>query len=282
MSEQNPSIKNAEVRSTSNTQLYMLGCFVFGAFSLLTFLGGVFVGSRYFPQNGGNGGNGDTTQETTTIASGDNDDEERYFTVTSPVEDESLNGKILVEGEATVAFEELTIKLYDDDWNVLATSYAGFTGSIGVEDWSTYLHVVNSPRTLNGNLRVFPALDGEDSKRTQTIPVSFQQQDTPGRVILYTPLYLQTMEGENVYFKGQMKDFPEGIVGLRLLDDTERVLIEDTISATGNNMGQYAQFAKLVELTRIPQEGGNGNWELYEIDSEGEFTELILTIPVLF
>lgn len=269
-------------KKSSSSSLYFWGCIVVVALMLLSFVGGLFVGGKYL---GSDGNGSDTTESTTsetTIDPNNNNGDEKILTVTKPSENESVNGKLLVEGQASGSLKELIIKVYDDDWNHIGIAYAGLNTTASVDDWSTYVHITSSPSSLNGVVRIFPADEGEESRKLVTIPISFEEQGTPGRVRLFTPLYLQTITGETVYFKGQMRDFYDATVGIRLKDDAEKELMKDTIKASGNNTGQWAQFAKVVKIKGLPKDGGNGVWEICEIDEEGVFGEVILTIPILF
>jgi hypothetical protein len=278
-------------KKTSNRSLYFIGCFLIFLLMIGSAVAGAYIGSKYFPQ-GKEDTSEDTTDQDTDTTNGDDsdtsDDEtaaEETLKVTSPVADQEVNGKIFAEGEASEDLEELTIRVYDDDWNMLGEETAALESgdSNPIRSWSIFLDVVQSPTSLTGYVRVFPRERGESSKLTQTINVRFQNLVSPGRLKLFAPLKFQVMQGQTVTFRGQMKDFLEGTMGVRLKDESGNKLFDDTISASGDNYGQYAHFEKTIEhKVNLKYHGTRGSWELFEVDVEGEAGDIILTLPVRF
>ena len=177
----------------------------------------------------------------------------------------------------------MKIKLYDDNNTFLGES----TASLGVIDekpvhtWSVYLDIAVSPTTLGGKLRVFPTDQGESSRLTQTINVQFETLSLPDRVKMYGPLRLQLMTGKPVLFRGQMKDFSDNQMHIRLKDEVGKVFFKDIIDPNEDNIGKFAYFTKTVDYKYVPSTSEKGTWEIYTLDAENQET-VIFSIPVRF
>jgi len=210
-------------KKSSGPSLYLWGCIVVFALLVLSFVGGVFVGRNYF---GKKSEQPTTTVETTTISEVNNGDPNKVLVISKPSENETVNGRVLVSGRASAIFEELTIKIYDSKWNLLGTANAGLTSEETIDDWEVYVDVASSPSTFDGIIRVYPTDDGEESRRLQTTTVQFESVIEPGRIKLYAPIKLQYTSGTPVYFKGQMKDFPNDILGVRLVNEEKGKVYE--------------------------------------------------------
>lgn len=284
-----------QIKSKGSKSIYMIVCFVVVLLMVSSLVGGIYIGSKYLSSKNGEEPNTDngTTDDNGGDTDGDEDGtdtdgteyDEGAIKVTSPVSNQEVNGKVFVEGDASDFLDELTVKIYDDDWNTLAEETAALesTDKNTIKAWSIFADITQSPTTLKGSVRVFPTERGESSKLTKTIAIRFQNLIAPGRLKVFSPLKSQVMEGTAVSFRGQMKDFLEGNMGVRLLDESEKQLYEDIISASSDNYDKYAQFEKSVEFKMdLSRRGTRGTWELFEVDIEGEAGDVILSIPVRF
>lgn len=282
-------VQPIQQKASSKSSLYMIGCVIVLLLMTASGIGGAFIGSKYLSKNDDGteeNGNGTSTETTTTETQGDGTTyTEGTIKVTSPVSTQEVNGKIFVEGEASDILEELTVRVYDDDWNKIGEKTAALeSGNTNTtKPWSIFLDVTQSPTSLTGHVRVFPTERGESSKLTQTINIRFQSVVTAGRLKLFAPLTHQMMQGQAVTFRGQMKDFLEGIMGVRLKNEKGEEIFKDTITASGDNYGKYAQFEKVVEYkVNLKYHGTRGSWELFDLDIEGEAGNVVLTVPVRF
>lgn len=267
-------------KKTSNSSLMLWGCVVVFALFGLSFVGGVFVGRNYFSKNEQQT---TTTVETTTVADINNGDPNKVLVISTPSENETVNGRVLVEGRASAIFEELTIKIYDSKWNLLGTTNAGLAGEDVIANWSVFVDIQNSPIAFDGLIRVYPTDDGEDSRRLQTTKIMFETVTEPGRLKLFSPIKLQYTTGTAVYFKGQMKDFPNDTLGIRLVNEQKGKLYEAKIQSGTSTIGQFVQFEQLVELNKnIKESTPNGWWEFYEVDENGKLTNLIMSLLIRF
>lgn len=279
-------------KKSSNRSLYFIGCFVIFMLMIASAVGGAYLGSKYFPSTTEDDTSDDTNGDDTGDENGDdtNGDDDGTYTegsikVTSPTSGQEVNGKIYVEGEASEILDELTVRIYDDDWNKIGEQTAALESgdSNPMRSWSIFLDVMQSPTTLTGHVRVFPTERGESSNLTQTVNVRFQGLLAAGRIKLYAPLKFQVMEGEAVSFRGQMKDFVEGNLGVRLLNEDDVEIFKETITAQTDNIGNFAQFEKTLQhRLSLENYGVRGSWELYEIDVEGQAGDVILSVQVRF
>ncbi|NTU47065.1 hypothetical protein HGA88_05555 [Candidatus Roizmanbacteria bacterium] len=103
------------------------------------------------------------------------------------------------------------------------------------------------------------------------------------RIRLISPIAQQVMSGSTIIFKGQMKNFIEGGMNIRLKNERGELILTDTIQAQSDNYSQFADFQKEVNFVKIPSTAGtHGTWEIYEIAAKDGAEKVLLQIPVQF
>lgn len=224
-----------------------------------------------------------TTEETTKKA---DDNSVDSISITEPTSDTAVEGRVKVIGTVTGAFSVLRANLYDKNDILLGTGTVTLNDSSEGKqnDWTLYVDVVTSPGTDKGNLVVFPDAEGESSQLAQSTGVIFPTMlDKNNRVKLYAPLDNQVLTSGSVRFRGQMKDFFEATIGLRLLDESGDVIYQTGLTALSDNYGQFADFDQVVDIGVFPvSPGETGKWELYEDSAADGTTTVLLTINVRF
>jgi len=285
-----PINEQTKENSKSRNKL-MIGCILI-FFILISVIFGAIVGGKLLfdsddtpqPQENGNGNGDEPPPDGNGDENGD-EIEDKIIVITTPTKKEEVNGRILVQGQASRVFEELTIRLYDDDLNLLGQANAGLTTGqdVPIREWSTFLDITKSPTTLVGRIKIFPTGEKETSKYAKSVGVKFEQVVVPGRLQIYTPVRLQMMEGETVSFRGKMKNFYQNNMGVRLMTQQGKELLDDEIPAKGNTTDKFVTFEKIVDLkTGLDRYGKNGTWEFFEIDVEGDPGNVILSLTVRF
>jgi hypothetical protein len=271
----------------------MIACIVL-FFVIISGIFGAVIGTKFFSTNeesqqpeDNTDGNGEETppEENNRDGNGEEEPEDKIIVVTSPANKEEINGRVLVEGQASRVFEELTVRLYDDDLNLLGQAFAGLTTGqdVPIREWSTFLDITKSPTTLVGRIKIFPSGENETSKYAKSVGVKFEQTIVPGRLQVFTPIRLQLMQGETVSFRGNMKNFYENTMGVRLMSEKGKEILDDEITAKANTKDKFVTFEKIVDLRKnLDNYGINGTWEFFEIDKEGEPGNVILSLSVRF
>lgn len=226
-------------------------------------------------------------EDTDTTPTQSDDTQQQVLTnsIIEPTESEVINGKITIKGSVTGSLSPLDIRLYDDDDNLLGQSFIEITGSdMSIAyTWESQFFINRSPETASGSIKVFPRAEGESSSNTASVGIISEVQETPDRIKLYSPLKYQEMGDSSVLFRGEMKDFFEATMPIRLKDESGSIIFTDHINATGDNYGQFSSFSKLVDYTRIPAGAGSeGTWEIYEVSMADGSETVLLTIPVSF
>lgn len=124
-----------------------------------------------------------------------------------------------------------------------------------------------------------------DDSTTSPIPtkVADKVSEVPGRLKVESPTSNQLMEGDSILFKGEMKDFFEGTLNIRLIDEAGDTLFEDVITASGDNYGKFSIFEKNVNFVRILiGAGAEGKWQFIEYSAKDGSETILLSIPVKF
>lgn len=205
------------------------------------------------------------------------------ITVDSPSSDDEVIGQIEVKGKATSSLETLKVDLYDDNSVLLGTSTFSLSSSDDDVDWTTTINVTRSPGTNEGKIQVFPASQGEGSPITQVISVKFKLQTAKDRIELFAPLENQLMSETEILFRGQMKNFFEGNMNVRLKDESGTVIFDGSISADDGNYEEFSDFEKTIDIKELPENAGTeGTWELYELSPKDGKTTVLLSIAIRF
>ena len=204
------------------------------------------------------------------------------LTVSKPEGEGTVNGKILVEGVASVSLTDLTIQVFDNDGTVLGVTNVNLTGNANQTSvtYSIFLELEKGPASAGGYVQVYPTEAGKTSALTKTVAVVFEAS-TSERVKVYAPLKNMKYTGGAVLFRGEMKDFFEGSMGLRLIGGNGGILYDTSIQSQGDNYGQFAGFEKMVNPGTIPSTaGGNGKWEFYDTSMADGSVTVLVTVPV--
>lgn len=205
--------------------------------------------------------------------------------ITSPNGDGTVTGQFSVEGKATATLQELTIEVYDNDDVLLGTAIAGLASGDPepIHTWVAQVDLTQSPGTLTGRILAFPLSEGSESELLTTQVIKFSEQTSAGRIRLFAPLSQQVTSSSPVTFRGEMKDFFEGVLEIRLKTSAGTTIFSDFIMAEGDNYGSFATFQKDVEFEPIPLAAGDaGTWELFETSAADGSETVLLTLPVRF
>lgn len=221
-----------------------------------------------------------TTEETTAAA------ESALIELDTPTGNTTVGGRIEISGTATISLETIRIRLYDESDMLLGEADVTLSAdeSSQTVSWSTFLDVTESPAGKTGVLHVFPMNEGEMSELAKEVILSFPvQSQNEDRIKLEAPLNNQLLTDTKVLFRGQMKDFFEGTLGIRLKDESGAVIFSGFITADGNNYGEFAYFEKEVDIGEFPDDVGNsGTWELYETSMRDGSETIFLQVAVRF
>lgn len=241
----------------------------------------VGVGVYYYNKSIGDSTEGSKGDQEEAEVSIGGESEKEFLDVISPTNNQEINGRFIVEGEATSSLEELTIELYDDNL-VLIGNYAIELTSDSTS-WYIYMDVTKSPTTLSGKLSVYPTDQGRSSDLLSEVAIKFETNEYSGRVKLFSPLENQILTGTEVLFRGEMKDFFEGTLSIRLKDGSGNVLYSGHITAGSENYGVFASFEETIECGEISQyPGSEGTWEIYEVSTMDGSETVLLSITVRF
>jgi hypothetical protein len=211
--------------------------------------------------------------------------DQKSIEITSPSGDGTINGQVTVSGNATANLIELKVELYDNDDNLLGNAVAGLASgdSEAIHDWSVDLNILKSPATLTGRIIAYPASEDISSSLAKTQTIKFSEQTSAGRIRLFAPLSNQVTTESPVKFRGEMKDFFEGVLEVRLLTSAGTTLFQDFIMADGDNYGKFSSFSKDISFERLPLAAGDaGTWELYETSAADGTETVLLSLPVRF
>ena len=204
------------------------------------------------------------------------------LTLTKPGEAATVDGKILVEGVASVSLANLTVQAFDNDGTVLGTATVELTGNANQTSvtYSVFLELEKSSVSESAYVQVYPNSEGKTSELTKTTTVLFETVSSE-RVKVFAPHRNMKYTGGAVLFRGQMQDFFEGSMGLRLVGGNGGILYDTSIQAQGDNYGQFASFEQMVNPGTIPSTaGGNGKWEFYDTSMADGSVTVLVTIPV--
>src|SRR5260221_708046 len=204
--------------------------------------------------------------------------------VMSPIDNSTVNGKIDVSGKLTSTVGKLTVTVSDDTGVMLGQSdvTVDATQKDAILDWTSSVDVVVSPQSKTGSLKI-SAIDSSFSYLTQTIKVNFEEQTADDRVKLTAPLVNQVMYTNDVYFVGQMQNFFEGTMGIRLKDEDNNVIYTGSINASGDNNGQYANFSQNVVVDKLASAKGTiGTWEIFETSAKDGSETVLHSFKVRF
>jgi hypothetical protein len=112
------------------------------------------------------------------------------------------------------------------------------------------------------------------------LPTEIPVFDTP-RIVLYSPKINATFNGASVTFKGKMKGFFEGVMGVRLIGGNGGTLYDGSIYATSDNYTDFSSFENIISGITIPStSGSDAHWELYETSMKDGSKTVLITIPV--
>jgi hypothetical protein len=107
----------------------------------------------------------------------------------------------------------------------------------------------------------------------------------PGRLIVYEPENGQLVNIANgkVFFSGQMKDFFEGTVSVRVTKENGTVLSSRGLTADEENYGRFASFSDTITFGPLPVSAGDkGYIEFVEFSMADGSAEVLLKIKVVF
>ena len=213
------------------------------------------------------------------------DEEQSVLIITNPESGEIVDGQIAVSGNATALLQEITARAYDQDYNLLGETVISLASgdSNPVHNFSNSIDITVSPVTNTGIIYFYPTSEGEGSELLRQVDVLFKSNEFPGRLKVYAPLDNQilTESGGDVIIRGEMKDFFEATVGLRIRGGMGGVLFDQGIYALSDNYDQWAPFETVVHVDPVPStSGGFVTWEFYETSMMDGSETVLLSIPI--
>lgn len=283
--EQKVLEETPQVKSSRPILKYLIGFFILFFIMVICSGAGIFLGSRYFSHEKTSPGSGDTEESSTTTSSSPAVIPTTEIKVTLPELNQEVKGKISVKGEASGDFSSVIVKLYDNNNSLIGSS----SQTIMREEpfsrvtWSLMLDVTKSPTSPTGKIVAYFDTVEETSSVSKKVPVKFGTEVVTNRLNLYTPLRDQMYSGEPVLFKGQMSNFFEGTMGIRLKSNTGALLFKDVITASGNNYEEFASFEKAINFGSISfTPDSTGTLEFYEESMADGSIYVLLSIPYRF
>lgn len=286
----NPPMNTETVpkKKSNLPKILIIGCIVLVLLGILTIIV-AFVGYKIYQDNKEK----DETVQTTSTSSSTStsttttvEDTKPKIIVTTPEINDVVNGEIYISGKATASLDELAIDIYDDEDYWIGYTYVLLEAEEEntLVDWEASLDVFDTPLTPNGTIYIYPIDSDQDSPLAKDISVKFATQEVPGRIKLYAPLENQAITyGSIYYFKGQMKDFFEATMSIRLLDEDGNIMFSDSVMADSDNYGKFASFEKGLELGEISIPAGTtGKWEIYDTSQADGSEEILLSFDVRF
>lgn len=210
--------------------------------------------------------------------------EEQTIAITTPAAGAEVTGKVTISGTASADLGALQVVLTSTPEGgllELASATVSLTGE-GLANWSTTLVVNNSVTAELATIMVYPADADRTSALTQTVDVSFAVQVAEDRIMLYSPVKDQQLPADTVLLAGQMQDFFEATLNVRLLDEDGTELLSDIITASEDNYGQFADFEKEIDMSAVTPKGKTGEWEFYDVSAADGSETVLLTVPVSF
>jgi hypothetical protein len=270
-------------RNPSNKILIILAI-IFGALLICGLLAVIAIFSirTYIDQK-----NIEISKLSNTITNQDNnvvDTNQTKLEVFTPYEGQKVNGKVIVKGQATASLKQLTILVYDNNAHLVGEGSISLTSTnpLDVISFSTEITLSDTPKSQNGLVYVYPTEVGEGSELMKVVGVEFETLTSDGRIVLYGPLANQSYDGTPVLFRGKMKGFFEGVMGIRLVLSNGGTFYNSIVQANGDNYTDFVYFEKTVELGDIPiAAGSTAKWELYETSMMDGSDTVLLSIPVI-
>ncbi len=235
---------------------------------LIAFVAGLYLGSNDIISFGG----------------GEETNEEQVLTITSPAVQTEVTGMFNVSGTASSSIGELQVVLTSTPEGglvELASTTVNLNGD-GVVNWEVTLLVSHTVSAQLATVVVYPADADRTSPLAQTVDVAFEVQTAADRINLYSPVANQQLPTDKVLVAGQMKNFFEATMNVRLLDEDGTELLDTFITASGDNYEQFADFEKEIDLTAIAPTGNTGEWEFYQISAKDGSKEVLLVVPISF
>ncbi len=201
-----------------------------------------------------------------------------YIRVVSPRPNDVIEGTVTVSGEASEYIGDLTIEVLDVNNKVLAVTHTE-----ALPNWTKTVSITEALSTFVGRVVVYPTDEGNKSRLTQSVPVTFDVITVSDRLVIYSPLRNQIMKGASVHIAGKMKGIFEGVLHVRLLDDKNTVIYKDVIHAKGDNYDTFSEFAKDVKFgTIISTTLTNGSWQFYDVSAKDGSETVLTTISIRF
>lgn len=224
--------------------------------------------------------NSNTTNQTTENDNNSLVATEPNITIESPIEESIVNGIIEVSGTATYHFTNITVEAFDELNNRLGTASVTISSvADSVTVWKTNLELIKSPRTSSGRI-VVSASEPEFEK---SINIEFESSSqTPGTLIIYSPIPKQTLLGESLYIKGEAKGLFEGVLNIRIKDSNNSEIFTDSFTIP-DQLIEFREFEYTVNIENLSSvETDSGEIEFY-FNSAMDGSEVILqTIPINF
>jgi len=227
----------------------------------------------------------DTNKESEVTSTIGTSDVEMTVSVTSPTNGKEVDGEISVQGISSPALGDLSVIVYDDqntnlgNKNVLVDK----NSEKSTLNWQDVVYVSSSPETEQGYLLVFPSALGRDADLTAKVNITFKSNEAGDRIKLFGPLNNQQINSTRVVFRGEMQNFFEGTMNIRLKNEVGKVIYTGYVMPEGDNYGKFSSFRSSVDFESLPQDAGkNGAWELYEISAKDGTEEVLLTIDAIF
>lgn len=227
---------------------------------------------------------GDNSQQQADDAAGIEQTALEKITVVTPTAGDEIDGSVTVAGIAEGEFEEVVVEIQNADGEILGKGIALLDKVEGEEEtaWEIDVNIVTSPASKLGSVVVYPATVAADSPLTKKIQINFMSAEEPGRLVIHAPLSQQVTAEDSVLIRGEMQDFFEGTMGIRLVNANGGTLFEGTITAA-DNYGQFVEFEEEVDYGDIPLAAGDeGEWQFFEQSAKDGSERILVTVPVRF
>lgn len=200
----------------------------------------------------------------------------------APADGDIVSGQIELMGHSSAGLGSLTAKAFDDNGNLLGETevFLEAEGSNDIPYWTKTLYLSSSPETEAGVVVIYPR-DNETSPLRQEVRVVFEVSEVSDRLRVIAPLPFQTFSGGQLTVRGQMKNFFEGLMNVRIIDNAGLTVFDQSINAEGENYSDFSDFILVADIGDLPSGiNGEGVIEFYEISMADGSEIVVLAIPV--
>jgi hypothetical protein len=196
-----------------------------------------------------------------------------------PEEFEEISGEVEIN-LAVESISKITVKIFDDN----GVEVGNFTkNDIELVDNKAVveeiINITKSPTVSVGYIIVYPSDENINSPISKTISVKFSKSTVANRLNVIGPIKNQLVDSTELDFVGEIKEFKNNLVGMRILDTEGTILIESQIEGLTDKTSQdYVKYTKTIEIGTLNGTTETGNVEFYDISDTNKTS--LLTIPI--